>query len=365
MTHEEIRQRIEDGLHRLSADAAPQYEDDGEPRIRLSLSRLRSCPRQLIFSFMTGDAGIVDDEREDKGWGVMVAGIWWEEFLAKYVFTDFERQCRVNLMGIWGHCDFLRHTPETGQVTVLEIKTRHEIPDIPLPNHYTQLNAYMLGIRDNGYWLRDGTHVTENINDIEGFLVYVNRDNPADFGVFHFPQADENVRQIVSKMKDYVDDFLTNDVVPPIPSDYQPFKFPCFIETRYDTRICPFHATCWRRFREGGEDISPVITEGFRRWLAYKDSEENYKRFVDYFIRPLFANLEKSAAHPVTYLNEAGIFRAVPRRGHRRLDVNILRRGIERITGRQFSEEEWKSICDEAMVEGEGSVAIEFRKVRG
>ncbi len=366
MTREEISERIEKGLRQLTERAAPKYaEDGGEPQVRLSLSRLRSCPRQLIFSFLVGGMEGEDEEEDiSRGWGVMVAGVWWEEFLAQFAFPEFKRQCHVYLMGIAGHCDFLHHSDD-GKVTVLEIKTRYEIPDSPLPNHYIQLNAYLLGIRDNGYWLDDGTHVTENINKVEGFLIYLNRDNPADFGIFHFPEPDEKVRQIVEEMKKCLDEFIKSGVIPPIPKGYQPFRFPCFVETRYDVKLCPFHANCWGKPEEPSEEISPLLVEGFRRWLEYKESEENYRRFVDTLIRPLFPHVEKSLSYPVTYLGEAGMFRVIPRRGARRLNPDMLRQGIERLIGRELSDDEWENLYNEAMVEGGGTIAIEFRKIKG
>jgi hypothetical protein len=42
-----------------------------------------------------------------------------------------------------------------------------------------------------------------------------------------------------------------------------------------------------------------------------------------------------------------------------------MRRGIEKLIGRQLSDEEWESLYNEAMVEGEGTIAIEFRKMKG
>jgi hypothetical protein len=372
MTREDLIQRLEDGLQRLLDNAAPSYdyEDAGERQICLSLSRLRSCPRQLIFSFLTSGYESEDLEEKgygeaDRGWGVLAAGVWWEEFLAQYVFPDFKRQCKVSLLGIIGHCDFLKHDETEQRVTVLEIKTRYETPDAPLQHHYVQLNAYLLGIKENGYWLSDGTHITENIQTVEGSLIYLNRDNPADFAIFHFPQPDETVRQIVEEAKRHIEDFLQNGVIPPIPKGYQPFRFPCFIETRYDVKLCPFHINCWGKAEEATGDISPLLVEGFRRWLSYKESEENYKRFVDSLIRPLFSNLEKSLSYPVTYLNESGVFRVIRRKGQRRLDPEILRQNVERLIGRKLTDDEWKKIYEEAMVEGEGSTAIEFRRLKG
>jgi len=367
MTKDEIIQRIDAGMQQLMKEASPTYEsqENEKPQIRLSLSRLKSCPRQLIFSFLVGEV-FSEEESEDvgRGWGVLVAGLWWEEFLARYAFSEFKRQCGVNLMGIAGHCDFLHHSPD-GKVSILEIKTRYEVPDMPLPSHYIQLNAYMLGVKDNGYWLADGTHITEPINEVEGFLIYLNRDNPADFAVYHFPQADEKIRQVVEKMKACLDDFLQNGVIPPIPKEYQPFKFPCFLESRYDIKLCPFHQNCWGKPQEASEEISPLLVEGFRRWLEYKDKEDNYRRFVDTLIRPMFTQLEKSVSYPVSYLNDVGMFRAIPRRGARRLNPDILRRGVENLLGRSLSDEEWESLYNEAMVEGERTIAIEFRRLKG
>jgi len=130
-------------------------------------------------------------------------------------------------------------------------------------------------------------------------------------------------------------------------------------------KLCPLHINCWGKAEEASGDISPLLVEGFRRWLTYKESEENYKRFVDSLIRPLFSNLEKSLSYPVTYLNESGVFRVIRRKGQRRLDPEILRQNVERLIGRKLADDEWRKIYEEAMVEGEGSTAIEFRRLKG
>jgi hypothetical protein len=64
-------------------------------------------------------------------------------------------------------------------------------------------------------------------------------------------------------------------------------------------------------------------------------------------------------------LGEAGMFRVIPRRGARRLNPDLLRQGIERLIGRELSDDEWETLYNEATVEGEGTIAIEFRRIKG
>jgi hypothetical protein len=59
------------------------------------------------------------------------------------------------------------------------------------------------------------------------------------------------------------------------------------------------------------------------------------------------------------------MFRVIPRRGARRLNPDMLRQGIGRLIGRELSDDEWETLYNEAMVEGEGTIAIEFRKIKG
>lgn len=366
---EEIEKRLQEGLLKLIERAAPRPQKESRG-VKLTISRLKSCPRQLIFDFVSEVADAyegIDEEQQPtgKGWGVLVAGIWWEEFVAQYVLQDYHRQCGVILEDVPGHCDFLRHEPD-GTVKIVECKTRYELPDKPLPSHLVQIKAYVLGVLENGYQLPDGQWVKENIHKVKGCLLYLNRDNPNDHILFKV-EEDPSIKVFVREMVQYVRDFEENGVIPPIPKEFHPFKFPCFIETRYEARLCPYHHLCWRqslvRKDEKMQETQPLLQEAFRRWLEMKEKTQDYERFMDTLVRPLWKDITATISVEVEYLGEKGIFRAVPRRGPSRVDINILRRQIEKLLGREFSDDEWHEICQEATVEGKPTIALEFRRI--
>jgi len=381
MTKEELERRIQSGLEQYFLSSL-RKSDDEDRHIHLSLSKIGACPRQIIFSHLSErekDVTEVDDDvgiELSRNWGLMLAGLWWEEFLSRQVIPEFKRQCITNLLGIVGHCDFLYHD-ETGKVIIIECKTRSEIPTTPLPSHEYQLGAYLLGVKENGYMTVEGEKFPpESVRDVKGFLVYICRDNPALFKVFEVKPS-ERIREKLSELISQIREFEETGTVPPIPREFHPFNFPCFVETRYEVISCPFHRLCWgTKLFMGGEGISDfdslpssLLEEGFRRWLNWKESERSYRHFVDEVIKPtisrIFPSLEKSVTLRVRHVDRDGFLRIFRRNPPRRLNLELLRRMIERVTSYSFSDDMWETLLDEAKErEGEPSLVVEFTLVK-
>lgn len=370
---DEIRSRLLAAYDSFLQENTRQDRNLWGGKWNLSLSKVSMCPRFLIFSHVVGDELV--GERDRRTTGIFTAGLWWEEFLARYAFADFERQCVTVLEGLVGHCDFLYHDRSTGEVTLLECKTVTELPTYPYPNHVVQLSAYMVGVQENGYTTQGGEYFSPaTVSSCKGYLVYIERDNPIRFEVFEvepLPDIKERVRMLVS----VVEAFEKDGTLPPIPSGYSALSFPCFVETYHEVSLCPFHQKCWGNTLSLTKSSDPVrqklsdvmLSEAFRRWIVWKEGEKSYRHFIENVLKPLLSTdlegLERTINVSVQYLSTVGLLRVYRRRPTARLDTNLLKNLLENYLGVSIPDEDWVVLLEEAKRrEGEPAIVIEFRK---
>ncbi len=255
-------------------------------------SSIGGCPRKnVLLSLHPIQKDGIDELTPDQlaEVGAAVGGVILERFLEP-IFKEmgFRYQVRIITDYAQGTCDFYYYNPDDESAIVLDTKTtnRSSLPYLPHQAHLDQLQVYMDGILHGEIYetirTEDGQELLgerlPNPKSVEGCLLYFLRENPLFIGtdaqeywISYDPDYAQKLRRRFQKLRECVE----KGEIPPIPSGYSPFQFPCYISSHEGIFRCPFWEMCWEGVLEKSA-APPELLQVAQEYLTVNEMHKFY-----------------------------------------------------------------------------------------
>lgn len=307
---------------------------------KLRPSNLGHCERRNALSILH-QVPDEDVERSSNwgqmGKGAMVMGKIIEAALAPYFKKrGFLYQCLVKIVDdLEGHIDFyLPQGENSDYAVVLDLKTtgKSSIPYLPNPAHILQVSLYMYGVMEGEVWEvdDDGKPIRklETPSDVRGVIYYLVREDPyymfegQEHWIAYNPAIAEKGIKAFFKLREKV----AAGEIPPIPTNYKPFSFPCYYSNQFGEAICPFWDMCWKeKMESASEEMKELAIDLIKAYSKRKEFDAEYERLRDLFLDLTKDKMQEQVVTPIGFIKKFTVTRT---------DVN------------------WQGVCDTLVNEG-------------
>lgn len=271
-------------------------------------SKIGGCPRAIVLEHISPVEDEIEgdefDSRVITKLGSALGGVIYERAIAPFLIEEgFLYQVKVKSGEIEGTCDFYKYDPETEEGLVVDLKTinRANLPYIPNPGHVDQITVYMDCILNGEIWttktVNEGDKTVEvldkklpNPKKVRGCLIYLLRENPLhitkeqECWVDYDPLRAELLRSRFQWLKESIE----KGEIPPVPKDYTPFSYPCYISTYEGIYTCPYWDECWKETvsSEGDkipDELSQLARKYYESWFnirLHKKEKDRYAQML-------------------------------------------------------------------------------------
>lgn len=227
--------------------------------------------------------------------GAAVGGVIIEEKVAPILQKmGFKYQVRILIPYVpsgGGTCDFYYYDPNTEEAIILDLKTtnRSSLRFIPYESHVEQVLVYMDGALNGEIF---ETKIDENGQEVigerlpnpkkvRGCIVYLLRENPLFSGyeaqeswVEYDPKKVEEIKEKFARAQEYIE----KKEIPPIPKNYSPYQFPCYISSFEGVFPCPFWNFCWaEEVKKSVEEYPEELLRAVRHYHHINEMYHLYK----------------------------------------------------------------------------------------
>lgn len=268
-------------------------------------SRIGGCPRAVVLENISP---LPEEEtinsKDVARLGSALGGVIYERAIAPFLIDEgFHYQVRVKLDDIEGTCDFYKYVPETEEGIVVDLKTvnRATLPYIPMSGHIDQITIYMECILKGEIWttkiVDEGGKLVEvtdqrlpNPKKVKGCLIYLLRENPLHITDEQecWIDYDPLRAQILRERFNWLRECIEKEEIPPIPPDYTPFNYPCYIPTYEGIYTCPYWEKCWKDSvvpsdEKTSMELSQLARKYYEAWFAqrlYAKEKDKYSQML-------------------------------------------------------------------------------------